>query len=125
MGPPPTDHAARVARARLSLEGLSLGDAFGDRFFVPPDLISFFLDNRALPGAPWLYTDDTVMALSIVELLELHGSIDPDLLARAFAAKYVADPDRGYGGDALPFGWIDYRESLERMAWIGTERQRD
>ncbi len=96
----PQDHAARIARARLSLEGLSLGDAFGDRFFVPPAVVSFLLENRALPGAPWLYTDDTVMALSIVEMLELHGGIDPDLLARAFAAKYVADPDRGYGGGA-------------------------
>jgi ADP-ribosylglycohydrolase len=91
------DHAARMARARLSLEGLSLGDAFGERFFVPDRALRYLLDGRTLPGPPWLCTDDTVMALSIVEVLELRGEIDPDLLARAFAAKYLADPERGYG----------------------------
>ena len=29
----PPDHEARMVRARLSLDGLSLGDAFGERFF--------------------------------------------------------------------------------------------
>lgn len=40
------------------------------------------------------------MALSIVEQLEAHGEIHQDRLARAFAAKYAADPHRGYGGMA-------------------------
>jgi ADP-ribosylglycohydrolase len=40
------------------------------------------------------------MALSIVEVLERHGAIEQDLLARLFAAKYLAQPDRGYGGSA-------------------------
>jgi hypothetical protein len=32
----PADHHARLERARLSLDGLSVGDAFGEGFFVPP-----------------------------------------------------------------------------------------
>ena len=92
------DHDARLDRARLALDGLSLGDAFGERFFVrdPEPLI----EQRALPAAPWHYTDDTVMALSIVEVLAEAGRIDQDALARGFARRYAAAPHRGYGGGA-------------------------
>jgi ADP-ribosylglycohydrolase len=38
------------------------------------------------------------MAISVVETLDKHGRIDQDDLARRFAARYVADPARGYGG---------------------------
>ena len=43
------------------------------------------------------------MALSIVEVLELHGAIaevGQDALAAAFARRYRAEPHRGYGGTA-------------------------
>lgn len=93
----PSQHRERMRRARLSLEGLSLGDAFGERFFLPPVLAESLVERRALPDPPWRYTDDTVMALSIVETLEIHGAIDRDALARRFADKYRADPERGYG----------------------------
>lgn len=95
----PPDHDERMARARLALDGLSIGDAFGQRFFVrdPEPLI----EQRALPAAPWHYTDDTVMALSIAEVLEEAGRVDQDALARAFARRWVAEPDRGYGGGAI------------------------
>ncbi len=96
----PHDHSERTARARLSLNGVSLGDAFGERFFVSPSAIEFLIENRALPGRPWFYTDDTVMALSIVEVLELRGEVDQDLLAEGFARKYAADTSRGYGPGA-------------------------
>lgn len=96
--PLPPDHDARMERARLALDGLSLGDAFGQRFFVrdPEPLI----EQRALPASPWYYTDDTVMALAIVEILAAAGHIDQDALARSFARRYAAAPDRGYGGGA-------------------------
>src|SRR5579862_8575440 len=63
----PTDHETRLARARLSLEGLSVGDAFGERFFGPARAIRARLESRELPPPPWRYTDDTVMSLGIVE----------------------------------------------------------
>ncbi len=87
-------------RAHLSLEGLSVGDAFGERFFVNPDLVDALIDQRAVPRAPWHWTDDTAMALSVVETLVGCGRIDPDSLARRFAERYMADPHRGYGGTA-------------------------
>ncbi|GAF77901.1 unnamed protein product, partial [marine sediment metagenome] len=96
----PSDHADRMRRARLSLEGLSLGDAFGERFFLPPALAESLVEKRVLPAPPWHYTDDTVMALSIVETLEIHGAIDQETLAERFSRKYRADPGRGYGGMA-------------------------
>lgn len=40
------------------------------------------------------------MALSIVEVLERHGTIDQDALAGAFARRYAEDPFRGYAGGA-------------------------
>lgn len=99
MGIPP-DHGDRVRRARLSLEGLSLGDSFGERFFLPAELAESLVEQRVLPAPPWRYTDDTVMALSIVETLEARGEIDQEALADRFSRKYRADPGRGYGGMA-------------------------
>lgn len=88
------------ARARLCLEGLSVGDAFGERFFVSPDVVDTLIDERAMPRAPWHWTDDTAMALSVVETLCDVGRVDPDDLARRFAQRYMRDPHRGYGGTA-------------------------
>src|SRR5688572_1770148 len=90
------EQSPRLARARLSLEGLSVGDAFGERFFSP----HAFERPRELPPPPWRYTDDTVMAVSIVATLACHGRIDQDELAKAFAARYAADDRRGYGSGA-------------------------
>ena len=89
-----------IARAWLSLEGLSLGDGFGERFFCAPEVLDFLLRERAMPTGPWRYTNDTVMALSIVEVLERHGEIESDRLSDLFAKKYAEDPDRGYGSNA-------------------------
>lgn len=93
----PHDHDARLARGRISLEGLSTGDAFGERFFGPVRAIRARLDSRVLPPAPWRYTDDTVMALGVMEALERRGEVDRDDLARTFARRFVAAPRRGYG----------------------------
>ena len=101
MRPPtlPHDHDARLARARRALDGLSIGDAFGQRFFYAPSVESL-IDQRAVPKPPWSYTDDTEMALGIVEVLARHGRIDPEHLAATFARRYRANPGRGYGGAA-------------------------
>lgn len=96
----PPDHDARMERTLLALDGLSLGDAFGERFFVHPDRVRQLIDTRTVPVAPWHYTDDTVMALGIVEVLRSCGTINQDKLARVFARRYWAEPNRGYGGAA-------------------------
>lgn len=92
----PGSTAERIARAQLSLEGLSVGDALGERFFSPW-IRDACLPKRIVPDGRWRWTDDTAMALAIMEVLQRHGRIDQDDLARTFAQRYMADPDRGYG----------------------------
>jgi ADP-ribosylglycohydrolase len=88
-------HETRLERARLALEGLSVGDAFGETFFSNPDVVEGLIAQRALAAPPWRWTDDTAMALSIYRELRLRGGIDPDELATDFARRY--EPGRGYG----------------------------
>lgn len=97
---PDEQHLTRMRSARASLDGLSTGDAFGERFFVHPHTVDQLIEAHAFPAAPWGYTDDTVMALSIVDVLAEKRGIDQDLLAALFAARYRLDPGRGYGGTA-------------------------
>src|SRR4051812_35257815 len=96
MSTPGHEHLAeRIARASVALVGLSVGDAFGERFFVDPAVAERLIADRILPAAPWPYTDDTEMALSVTAILSRYGRIDQEALAEAFAARY--DPSRGYG----------------------------
>lgn len=95
----------RLARALTALEGLSLGDGFGERFFDAPGRAIARILARALPPAPWPTTDDTAMASAIVEILAAHGGIECDALARRFTERFVAEPDRGYGGGAFSLLW--------------------
>jgi ADP-ribosylglycohydrolase len=97
--PLPEDHLTRMERAKLSLDGLSVGDAFGECSFSHP-VVTERLRLREAPPPPWFFTDDTVMARSIVRCLQRDGHIDQDALAEAFASEYAADPTRGYGGMA-------------------------
>ena len=92
-------------RMLLSLNGLSVGDAFGERCFDYWYNDREAMGNRIPPPPPWLYTDDTEMALSIVDVLRRLGHVDPDVLAAEFARRY--DPSRGYGSGA--------RELLEKL----------
>ena len=83
---------------RASLRGLSVGDAFGTML----DGYGAELAQRAAKRListrrPWRWTDDTAMAISIVEVLERLGTIDVDALAEAFARRFAHEPGRGYG----------------------------
>jgi ADP-ribosylglycohydrolase len=90
----------RLERARRSLDGLSVGDAFGERYFVSPDKAVYLIQERAVPDPPWSWTDDTAMAISIVDVLAEHGRVDRDALAEAFGRRYAEEPHRGYGPTA-------------------------
>jgi ADP-ribosylglycohydrolase len=93
-----SSHQERLERAALSLEGLSVGDALGDRYFfdsASARTASDLIASHTLPPSPWYYTDDTEMALSIFSILRQHGTIEQDLLAESFAQHY--DGSRGYG----------------------------
>ncbi|MDH6114003.1 ADP-ribosylglycohydrolase [Kitasatospora sp. MAP12-15] len=81
-----------------SLQGLTLGDAFGDRWFsVAPDEAAAALAARLVRPAPWHWTDDSAMALVLVGHLVRHGGIHQDELAAGFAAEYTAHYGRKYG----------------------------
>ncbi|BAV06837.1 ADP-ribosylglycohydrolase [Filimonas lacunae] len=86
--------------AQLSLLGLSVGDAFGETFFGPVDIITERLQNRKLQEGNWLFTDDTVMSIGIYNTLAQHQHINQDALAKEFANNYLLDDYRGYGGTA-------------------------
>jgi ADP-ribosylglycohydrolase len=92
-----TDPAASLARALRSLDGLSVGDAFGEACLVDTPTLLARLAARRLPDPPWAFSDDTVMGISVVETLEEHGRIEQDALARRFGRKLRLDPWRGYG----------------------------
>ncbi len=85
----------RLVRAFNSLQGLSVGDAFGEKFFLHSDVAENIIAARAIPAVPWYYTDDTQMALSIYWILREYGEIKQDELAKSFARRY--DEERGYG----------------------------
>lgn len=88
-------------RMQRSLDGLSVGDAFGERFFQPPGVLEAALQERRVPARPpWNWTDDTAMALSVVAALQANGTIDPDVLGAHFGRRYTAEPSRGYGRGA-------------------------
>jgi len=110
------------ARAKRSLEGLSVGDAFGELFF---SLYPNLTPNSKLPSGPWPWTDDTQMAISIVENLKEWGRIDQDSLAEAFARRYEKEPYRGYGGGASRLlsqiaAGADWREISPTLFGIGS-----
>ncbi|RYX84062.1 crystallin J1 [bacterium] len=126
--------SARLTRALNSLEGLSVGDAFGEQFFAM-NLLRF-MDNKAahllnyneeafnetilkcvrarqLPIAlDWEWTDDTALALEVVAELREHEEIRPDSLARRFSSRYTRDPARGYG-----FAMYSLLPRLENEDW--------
>ncbi len=89
----------RLWRALVSLEGLAVGDAFGERFFsFSPARYHHYFEGRVLPPTEtgsWNYTDDTQMALSLVDTLRRFQTVNQDYLIESFADHY--EPARAYG----------------------------
>jgi len=111
-----------VRAAFDSLQGLALGDAFGQTWFRPEGDVEVMLAQRRPPKGPWPWTDDTAMALVLMRLLHEKGEVGQDELAQRFASSYQADPYRGYG----PSMHGVLREVFEGDAWADvTARQFD
>ncbi|MBC8141325.1 MAG: ADP-ribosylglycohydrolase family protein [Armatimonadetes bacterium] len=88
-----TNRSDRLTRALLSLDGLSIGDAFGGMFFHSEAVEHS--EARLLPAPPWDWTDDTLMAVSVVQNLRDFGEIAGAELLTDFVRRF--DPVRGYG----------------------------
>lgn len=112
----PADHADRVERMKLSLDGLGLGDALGEMLSYQAHTAPRRLAENNLPAGPWFHTDDTEMAISIVGVLKSHGFIEPDALAKRFARRFERDPERGYGKMTR----IQMREIMAGAKWRET-----
>lgn len=113
-------HEERLKRALISLDGLSVGDAFGQMLSTSARSVRRRLERGPLPGPHWQHTDDSQMAMAIVEALAAtDGTMPPqtsaEYLAHRFAQRYMADPGRGYGKGA--------RMQLEEMAAGASWRQ--
>jgi ADP-ribosylglycohydrolase len=112
-------HRERLSRAVLSLTGLAIGDGIGEMMFSRPDRAFDMISRDELPGGPWWHTDDTEMAIGIVETLRLLGTIHQDSLARQFAWRFEREPDRGYGRGAR----MQLRAMIEGTPWRVTSRE--
>lgn len=86
----------RKQAAAVVLEGLSVGDALGELCAYRSENVRKRVELGMMAG-PWWWTDDTAMALGIVECLHRHGAILEDELARIFARNFMDEPERGYG----------------------------
>ena len=109
-------------RALLSLQGLSIGDAFGECFFFSPDLVYKLIRAGVIPGPhfdpdlveeyimfqvgklrevpalpPWKYTDDSALAYALVDHLRQFSRVEANELAGRFGDEFLRDPRRGYG----------------------------
>lgn len=90
----------RIYYAKRALDGVALGDCFGQTFFVADEIARQRISDREILNKQWRFTDDTVMAIGIYCVLEKYGEINQDELARIFAENYALDWHRGYGGMA-------------------------
>ncbi len=114
----------RVELAKRSLTGISIGDAFGDSFFRDRELVESALINKTIPETEWRYTDDTIMAIPILQSLEKYGEINQDFIAAKFAENYSKDRHRGYG-PSMHRKLMDFKEnkdwlSISKSSFNGT-----
>ena len=91
------NHKQRLDLAYQSLQGISIGDAFGDSFFGDRDQILTYINAKDVPPTRWEFTDDTVMAIAVFEQLESYEEIRQDRLVQSFAKNERLDDQRGYG----------------------------
>ncbi len=98
----PTKRTVRYPEDKVAglMLGLLLGDAIGSRFndMAPDDIPPLDIDYiRRHP--PTNYTDDTQMAISVLEEMIQNGSIDQYSIRERFLRRF--SPWRGYGGGML------------------------
>ncbi|MDF1663563.1 MAG: ADP-ribosylglycohydrolase family protein [Planctomycetota bacterium] len=84
---------SRIQRARLSLEGASLGDAFAHSCHHTSSR------PKHEESDVWAVTEKSIMTWALVDVLESQGCVNQDRLAAVLAERYDDDPARGYGNN--------------------------
>ena len=97
INPTTRQHLNCMASAWEALEGLSVDDTCGEALSYQHCRARDFESPSTLTPGALRYTDDTAMALGILECLSLFKTIKQDALAWVFAKNFKSDPDRGYG----------------------------
>jgi ADP-ribosylglycohydrolase len=93
-------HLRGLERAKQSLQGLSVADAFGSHFEAwRAGINQNYIRQRRMPDSLWHFTDDTEMALSIYAILRRFEMISQNDLAASFAEHF--DESRAYGTGAI------------------------
>ena len=114
----------RIELAKKSLAGIAIGDAFGDSFFRERELVELALTNKTIPETQWRYTDDTIMAIPILQSLEKFEEVNQDFIAEKFAENYSKDRHRGYG-PSMHKKLLEYKDnkdwlSISKSSFNGT-----
>lgn len=79
----------QLERAQLALQGLSIGDAFGQQLAQSAQRTTL-LEDRILPVAPWPTTAITEAALACLADLRLHGALRTHALPTARPSEAAA-----------------------------------
>lgn len=86
---------AAQQRMLAALKGLSVGEAYGQQLWQQVQTGLAVAEQPSLLPAPWLWTDATLMACSLVDHLWHYGTVHSAALAADFALRYT--PIRDYG----------------------------
>lgn len=82
----------RLSLAYQSLQGLAIGDCYGNHHSS---------NQKKRLAEVWEWSDDTLMALSIVSNLRQFGTINQDVLAASFARRREGQRSYGQGATRL------------------------
>lgn len=91
-----SDQSENLKLAAEILEGVALGDAFGESYSYYAYDVRARAKDELISGM-WRYTDDTIMTLGVIECLARFQAINQDVLAWIFSKRFNQDPERGYG----------------------------
>lgn len=114
-----TPAPARQALAERCLQGLAVGDAFGERFFGATAGVMKRISERQVSSEPWKWTDDTAQARCLVQCLARRNRVEGDALLELLVAEYRKEPTRGYGA-----GMHAYMAEVQRgVPWRRASRE--
>lgn len=82
-------HNTQLERAQLALQGLSIGDAFGQQL-AQSEQLSTLLEDRIVPAAPWATTAITASAVACLDDLRQHGTLRTHSLLSARPSEAAA-----------------------------------